>query len=95
MFGFSSTAASTSFTKYVWLAYARAPLLTCKITGASNSPQACVMPCTISMLFTLNAPMAYPPLYACSNISVVDTKLIVSPFCWVVGYWLFVGELFA
>ena len=35
-----------------------APVLTCRITGARSSWQAAGMPCTISMLLTLNAPMA-------------------------------------
>ena len=50
--------AYANHTYLVKLVEARAPLLTCRITGACSSWQASVMPCTISMLLTLNAPMA-------------------------------------
>ncbi len=54
----SMQAASISFIRYVWLAYLRAPELTCRIRGALSSLAASVIPWMISILLTLNAPMA-------------------------------------
>ena len=58
----------------VWLAYLRAPLDTCSITGDFVSTQALMIACICSMLLKLNAGMAYLPSMAFLNISLVLTS---------------------
>ena len=57
----SNNAASTNLVKYTGFAYLRAPADTCKINGACSTFAASTIPWIISMSFTLNAPIAYPP----------------------------------
>src|SRR6266850_569647 len=76
------TAASMSFRRYTGLAYWRAPLEICSITGAFSSSQASTMAWSSSMLFTLKAPRAYLPLSALANRSLVCVSGIVSCLFW-------------
>src|SRR2546428_674747 len=82
------TAASMSFRRYTGLAYWRAPLEICSITGAFSSSQASTIACSSSMLFTLKAPRAYFPFSALANRSLVCVSGIVSFF----GFWVEPGS---
>ena len=72
----SSTAASTIFIKYPSLAYFIALEDACNITGDLLSAAASTIACIISILFTLNAPIANPSFIDFSNISFVVTNIL-------------------
>ena len=55
-------------------AYFRAPRLIWRMSGASRSFAAQMIPWISSMLLTLNAPTANPPFMAASNMRLVLTS---------------------